>query len=136
SKEGLLAHLRKEGFGQIEKDYDKAAEAADGPIQKLIAVSGAHVLFAIENGALYDLMFSLNGASCDDEAFGHKRKVAMGLQRLVDPLHDKDSHHVFLQYYALITGLAIITREMKGMSKEDVVRFVGVSIENFVKGIS
>ncbi|MEM9888018.1 MAG: TetR family transcriptional regulator [Bacteroidota bacterium] len=135
SKENLLFEIQQGGFRKIRKYYLDAARQGTDKVQQLLEISCAHVHFSFNNKALYDLMFSLNGANCNANILTEKRKVAQELRAFIDPLHQQDKHTVFMQYYALISGLAIVVREMKGIDEKKLTHFVKSAIQNFIKGI-
>lgn len=136
SKENLLLEIQKGGFQKINKKYNEAIIEGGINEENLVNVSCAHVLFSQENKALYDLMYSLNGANCIEGAFETKRKVAQVIQQFLDPLHPYDKNTIFFHYYALIHGLAITIRDIKLLKNNDLSEYVRLAIQNFIKGIN
>ena len=64
-KDALLAAIAARGFVELTEAMDRAVEGEDDPMRRLVAIGVAYVLFALENPALYRLMF---GAGIGDVA--------------------------------------------------------------------
>jgi AcrR family transcriptional regulator len=57
SKQGLLAAVAQAGFDELGRSIREAAPRSKPPLERLRNGSVAYVLFAVENRALFELMF-------------------------------------------------------------------------------
>ena len=88
-KDALLAGLAEEGFRRLGRDIDAAlGDATDDFEARLLAFARAYVSFAVEHGALLDLMFARKhepGAvglqQASEQAFAAPQEILSDAQR-------------------------------------------------------
>jgi len=114
-----LLEIQKKGFKKIKSRYAETASEVQLPKEKLIEIS----------------CISLNGADRNPAILSTKHKATQGLQQIIDPLHAHDKKAIFLQYFVLIHGLAIIVRDIPDINEQELSDFVRFAILNFIKGI-
>ena len=110
SKQGLLEQLYLHGFGRLEERLEAVASAGDGQ-QELLAFALAYRGFALDNDALYGLMFERGTPDfvpSDDSRMAGLKTFELLVQRiagwqpeLADPA--RDAHLVWATMHGLVT---------------------------------
>jgi AcrR family transcriptional regulator len=110
SKQGLLEQLYLHGFSRLEDRLEAVATTGDGQ-QELVAFALAYRGFALDNDALYGLMFERGTPdfipSDDSRMAGLKtfemlvQRIARGQPDLADPA--RDAHLVWATMHGLVT---------------------------------
>ena len=110
SKQGLLEQLYLHGFGRLEERLEAVISAGDGQ-QELRAFALAYRGFALDNDALYGLMFERGTPDfvpSDDSRMAGLKTFEMLVQRIADwqpELADpaRDAHLVWATMHGLVT---------------------------------
>ena len=110
SKQGLLEQLYLHGFGRLE-DRLKAVASAGGGQQELLAFALAYRGFALDNEALYGLMFERGTPDfipSDDSRMAGLATFEMLVERIGDRKPDladpaPDAHLVWATMHGLVT---------------------------------
>jgi len=110
SKQGLLEQLYLHGFGRLEERLEAVISAGDGQ-QGLLAFALAYRGFALDNDALYGLMFERGTPDfvpSDDSRMAGLKTFELLVQRiagwqpdLADPA--RDAHLVWATMHGLVT---------------------------------
>jgi len=110
SKQGLLEQLYLHGFGRLEERLEAVISAGDGQ-QELLAFALAYRGFALDNDALYGLMFERGTPDfvpSDDSRMAGLKTFELLVQRiagwqpdLADPA--RDAHLVWATMHGLVT---------------------------------
>ena len=135
-KDHLLHEIQKSGFEALDAKYHEAIAGIRSPKEKLIQISIAHIRFSTEQQVYYDLMFSLNAASCQLDVGPAKRKVSLVIRKILKEVTGRDDKLAFLQYYSLIHGFSIVYRELPKMTSDKLDEIVKSFVLNFIKGIA
>lgn len=61
AKEEILAELMRQGYAEQRAAMEAARDAADGPVDALIAMARAYIAFAFRSPDLYQVMYGLGG---------------------------------------------------------------------------
>ena len=110
SKQGLLEQLYLHGFGRLEARLEAVASGGDGR-QELLEFALAYRAFALDNEALYGLMFERatpDFIPSDDSRMAGLRTFEMLVERIADlrPHHADpapDAHLVWATMHGLVT---------------------------------
>lgn len=85
NKEAILRELRREGFAQLHDTFAGIQARETDPTAAVVAVSRAHYAFALQHPELYQVMFNLEGVTCEgtcpagDTAIRSARQTLMTL---------------------------------------------------------
>ena len=110
SKQGLLEQLYLHGFSRLEDRLEAVASAGNGQ-QELLAFALAYRGFALDNDALYGLMFERGTPDfvpSDDSRMAGLKTFEMLVQRIADWQPDladpaRDAHLVWAAMHGLVT---------------------------------
>jgi AcrR family transcriptional regulator len=110
SKQGLLEQLYLHGFSRLEGRLEAVASAGDGQ-QELLAFALAYRGFALDNDALYGLMFERGTPDfipSDDSRMAGLKTFEMLVQRIAGwqpelPDPARDAHLVWATMHGLVT---------------------------------
>lgn len=119
-KAGLMAAVAGRGFTDLSARLDAAGPAASEPGARLIAMGRAYVAFALENPALYGLMFGPTGtlevsdpdyAAASAETFHRLRSAAAACATAEA---DSDAgYRAAASAWAAVHGLAVLLLDQR-----------------------
>jgi len=141
-KNEVLATLRGAGFDDLAGRFEQASSAGVDPIDRFVALARALVAFALENAALYRLMFDLTQPE-EQEAFLATRrarawKIPAGVlhaaidQGLLQAKRDLFPHLVF----AAVHGVLCFELSGQPSPERRVSRLIGPMLATLFRGAS
>jgi AcrR family transcriptional regulator len=129
SKDRLLYEVNREGFRILLRYIRQAESSAVFPEERLLKISLAHWQFAAENPELYQVMFGLQGASCNHaqhENCAPTTEMREGYELVHATLHKvapeltasvEELKGIWMNWWSLVHGF--IALDMQGQFHEE-----------------
>lgn len=141
-RESLLAELARRGFARLADNMELEAATARDAAERLSAIAGSYVRFALDNPQLYRLMFGAQRVEKSrypeleaeaQRAFGVLSRVVASLPLTPQPSHEL-RYAITMGCWALVHGLASLRIDdlTVPMSEEEFGKVVGAALDEML----
>jgi AcrR family transcriptional regulator len=137
NKEALIRELIYTGFNMLGKEFSVVRESETDPRRLLKMISLIHWDFAFEHVELYQLMFSLERPTPNEEMMSNI-KLIEGIFLELAKDNEELSHELFFSWMCLLSGAISIMMKFPNLPHQndrDPRDIFGSIINHFIEGI-
>ncbi|MCE2997176.1 MAG: TetR/AcrR family transcriptional regulator [Cyclobacteriaceae bacterium] len=135
NKDNLFIELQKRGFEVLRQVYVEASESGKNAEEQLHAICQAHLEFSFTHRTYYEIMFSLNGASCKGELGPTLKKTSEPVRAALEKIDGGASTEAFFNWWSLLHGFVVVTQNDASKSRKTKSEILRVLVQNLIKGL-